>query len=108
MANVYPCRATYQRCHPNVPMIRFGNANSKDLFPMRTQYLDNSFQLTKDGYPVGIKILTETEIEWHISPLEDEKTILESTLEDKAISVWNTLTVHNPANYLNIFRWQSQ
>ncbi len=35
MSSLYPCGATYQPCHPKVPMIRFGSTQIADLRPMR-------------------------------------------------------------------------
>ncbi len=40
----------------------------------------------KRGYPVGVKIPTETEIEWLSSPSEEDKTTVElAMLCDKLI-----------------------
>ncbi len=33
---------------------------------------------------------------------EDEKTIVENVLEDDNNSVWNTIMVPNPSNYINL------
>ncbi len=83
-------------------MIRFGSTQIDDLCPMRIEYWDNLFLLAKDGYPVGVKIPTETDIEWLSSPQEEEKTILDNALDDEVKSVWGTITVPNPTHYLNI------
>ncbi len=102
MASMYPCGATYQRCLPNAPMIRFCSPQINDLRPTRIQYWDNSFLLIKDSYPVGVKIPTETETEWLTSTQEDEKTILYSALDFDTNVVWGSLTIPNPTQYLNI------
>ncbi len=102
MANWYPCGANYQWCHSKVPMIRFCRTQINDLGPMRIQYWDNFFLLTKDGYPIGIKILTETDVEWLNALQEEEKTILDNALDDEANLVWGTITIPYPAKYLNI------
>ncbi len=108
MSAIYPCGATHQRCHPVVPMLRFGSADIDDFLPMGNQYWDNSFLFVKNGYTVGIKCPTESEIEWFSTPSEDEKTIVESTLEDENNSLWNTITVPNPSNVISIvtFCWK--
>ncbi len=90
-------------------MISFGCAQIDDLHPMRIQYWDKSFLLTKDGYPVGVKILTETDIECLISLQEEEKTILDNALDDEANSVLGTITVPSPTlpEHRVIFYWSS-
>ncbi len=83
-------------------MLRFGSADIDDLLPTRIQYWDNSFLFMKNGYTVGVKCPTESDIEWLSTPSEDEKTIVENVLEDDNNSVWNTIMVPNPSNYINL------
>ncbi len=64
MSAIYPCGETYQCCYLEVPMMRFGSDKIDDLIRMRIQYSNNSFVFMRNGYPVGIKVPTETEIEW--------------------------------------------
>ncbi len=76
-ASVYPCGATYQRCYSETPMIRCKSKDIDDLGSLRIQYWDNYSLFMKSGYPVGVIIPTETEIEWLITPSEDSKFIID-------------------------------
>ncbi len=72
MASVNPCSATYERCYSEAPMIRCRSKDIDDFGALRIQYS----LFMKSGYPAGVIIPTETEIEWLITPSEDEKTII--------------------------------
>ncbi len=63
MSSVYSSGATYQHCYTEVPMFRIGSTTIDDLSPLRIQYLDNSYLYVKCGYPMGVKVLTEVDIE---------------------------------------------
>ncbi len=102
MSVIYPCSATYQRCHPVVPMFRFGSADIDDLLPTRIQYWDNSFLFMKNGYTVGVKCPTESDIEWLSTPSEDEKTIVESLLGHVQY-MWWVVTCRNLAHQFGLY-----
>ncbi len=48
-----------------------------DFGALTILYWDNSSLFMKSGYPVGVIISTDTEIDWLITPSEDEKTIID-------------------------------
>ncbi len=75
--SVKPCSATYQRCYLETPMIRCRSKGIDDLGALRIQYWDNSSLFIKSGYPVGVIIPKETDVDWLITPSEDKKTIVE-------------------------------
>ncbi len=83
-------------------MPRFGSIDIDDLLTTRIQYWDKSFPFVKNGYTMGIKCPTESDIEWLSTHSEDEKTIVENALEDENNSVWNIIKVPNLANYINL------
>ncbi len=58
-------------------MIRILSKGIDDFGHLKLQYWDNSCLFMNRGYPVGIKIPTETEIEWLSSPSEEDKTTVE-------------------------------
>ncbi len=66
------------------------------------QPINVAILFVKNGYTVGVKWPTESEIEWLSTPPEDEKTIVESALEDENNLVWKTVMVPNPSNYINL------
>ncbi len=101
MMSVYPCGAIYQRCYTELPMFRIGSANIDDFSPLRIQYWDNSYLYVKSKYTVGVKVLTEVEIKWLLTPSEEEKTIVERAMSDEMNKVWDTITVPNPTLYIN-------
>ncbi len=55
----------------------------------------------KSGYPVGIKIPTDMDINWLDSPSELEKAIIETASSSEHEKQWSTLTIPNPHHYLN-------
>ncbi len=100
-ASVNPCGATYQCCYSETPMIRCRSKGIDDLSTLRIQYWDNSSLFMKSGYPVGVIIPTEIEIEWLITPSEDEKTLVDLASSSKHNQYWSVLTIPNTSNYLN-------
>ncbi len=95
------CGATYQCCYLEMPMIRCWSKGIDDFGSQRIQYWDNSSYFMKSGYPVGIIILTETEIELFISPPEDEKAIVDLASSSKHNKERSILTIPIPHHYLN-------
>ncbi len=53
------------------------------------------------GYPVGIKIPTELDIDWFDSPAESDKAIVEKVSSNEHDAEWNILTIPYPHHYLN-------
>ncbi len=102
MVSLYSCGATYQCCYTELPMLRIGSPSIDDFSPMKIQYWDNSILYMKNGYPVGVKIPTEVEIDWLLNPLEEEKTIVEQAMSNEMNKVWDTLIVSNPTCYINL------
>ncbi len=98
MVSVYP----YQSCYTELLMFRIGSPNIDDFSPLRIEYWDNSYLYGKSGYPVGVKVMTEVEIAWSLTPSEEEKTIVERAMSDEMNQVWDTITVPNPTHYINI------
>ncbi len=60
-----------------MPMIRCRSKGIDVLSSLRIQYWDTSALFMKSGNHVSIKVPTGSEIEWFISPLEVEKTIVD-------------------------------
>ncbi len=96
MANFYLCGATYQ-----TPMIRMLSKGIDDFGPLKLQYCENSCLLMNRGYPVGIKIPTEMEIEWLSSPSEEDKTTIELAMSCDKLNNWGMVTIPNPNRYPN-------
>ncbi len=59
------------------------------------------FLFIEGGYPVGVIIPTETEINWLITLSEDEKTIVELASSSEHHKNWSVITIFNPYIYLN-------
>ncbi len=53
----------------------------------------------KEGKPVGVKVLTESDIKWLTSPSVAEKTLVEKAMSTDKANDWNTVTVPNPNRY---------
>ncbi len=100
-ASVNPCSATYQRCYSETPMIRCRSKGIDDLDALKIQYWNNSSIFIKSGYPVAVIIPTKTEIDWLITPSEEEKTIVELASSSEHNKDWSVITIPNPSNYLN-------
>ncbi len=82
-------------------MIRCKTKGIDNLGSLRIQYWDNSSLFMKSGYPVGVIIPTETEIEWLITPSEDEKIIVDLASSSEHNKEWSMITIPNPSHYLN-------
>ncbi len=100
-ASVNPYSATYHRCYSEMPMIRCRSNGIDDLGALRIQYWDNSSLFIKSGYPVGVIIPTETDVDWLITLSKDEKTIIELASSSEHNKNWSIITIPNPSNYLN-------
>ncbi len=100
MESVYPCGATYQRCYSEMPIIKCRSKGIDDLGALRIQYWDNSSLFMKSGYPVGVIIPTETEIEWLITPSEDEKTIVDLASSSEHNQYCSVITIRNPCQFI--------
>ncbi len=77
MSFLYPCGATYQRCYPTVPMIRFGSSSIDDLSPHKDRLLGCFPPI--DGYPVAYKNPSGTNMEWLNTFTGNEQIILNRT-----------------------------
>ncbi len=82
-------------------MIRCRSNGIDDLGALRIQYWDNSSLFIKSGYPVGVIIPTETDVDWLITLSKDEKTIVELASSSEHNKNWSIITIPNPSNYLN-------
>ncbi len=58
-------------------MLRLKSPSIDDFKALKILYWDNSFLLINEGKPVGIKIPTETEVEWLDSCVDAEKDLVE-------------------------------
>ncbi len=82
-------------------IIRLKSKGIGNLSWLKLQYWDISFFFLESGYPVGVKVPTETEIEWLITPGEDEKTIIEMTMSSDNCNDWSIITIPCPNHFLN-------
>ncbi len=80
-------------------MVRLRSKNIVDNSVLKFQYWGNSFLFIQNGYPEGVIISTDTEIEWLATPSEEEKTIVELAMSNES-NDWSTITVPNPTYYL--------
>ncbi len=93
MVSFYPCGATYKRCFSETPMIRMMSKGIDNFGPLKLQYWDNSCLFMNLGYPVGIEIPTEMEIEWLSSLSEEDKTTIELAMSCYKLNSWSMVSI---------------
>ncbi len=82
-------------------MIRMMSKGIDDFSPLKLQYWDNSCLFMNRGYPVGVKIPTEMEIEWLSSPSEEDKTTFEKAMSSDKPNSWSMISIPSPNHYAN-------
>ncbi len=58
--------------------------------------------MVKDGYPIALKIPSESKFEWLTTTMTDELIILNVAKTKVNKRVWSTITVLKPTEYINL------
>ncbi len=82
-------------------MIGMMSKGFNDFSPLKLIYWDNSCLFMNRGYPVGVKIHQEFEIEGLSSPSEEDKTTVELVMPCDKLNSWSMVTIPCPNHNAN-------